>query len=441
MIDRQTMWPNKTRGAALVIAVVFTLIMSALVVSYLMIVKNELKASYRFSLFLESLNLAESGVEEVAWALNNNDWTDWDETGIYKERILDGFNLSANKTGSVTIIVEDFANDPTVYAEGHVQTVGGDEIKKQIEVKLTRRSLFANGLTAKDLITFMGANATVDSFNSNDGPYDPFFNRGANATVGSLSVGVSAINVQNANIFGYVATGGGEVGLGPNGFVSDLVDPPVHDPNRITNDFKANFKEIVVPVLTSPTTTLPGGNVKTIGTPAASPPDEFEFTDLDLSSNEKLIIDGPVVIVVNDDVDVKGEIEVTANGSVTFYVEGDFSVGGGSANINNTNAASAFVIYGTYTTPGDQEITLAGSGDLNAAVYAPNASLELKGGGGTGVFAGACVAYDVSFNGTYSFHYDEALSDFFGSDPSFKMVSYRELEGNDRIDFATYINP
>ncbi len=125
---------NKTRGAALVIAVVFTLIMSALVVSYLIIVKNELKASNRFSLFLETLNIAESGVEEVAWALNNNDWTDWDETGIYKERTLDGFNLSANKTGSVTIIVEDFANDPTVYAEGHVQTVGGDDIKKQIEV-------------------------------------------------------------------------------------------------------------------------------------------------------------------------------------------------------------------------------------------------------------------------------------------------------------------
>lgn len=284
----------------------------------------------------------------------------------------------------------------------------------------------------------MGANAMVDSFDSNDGPYDPFFNRGANATVASLSVGVSMVNIQNASIFGYVATGGGEVDVGPNGFVSDMVDPPVHDSTRITNDFKADLKNVSAPTLSSPTTTLPGGNVKTIGVPNANPPDEFHFTDLTIGNNETLIIDGPVTIVVDNEVDARGDITVTPNGSVTFYVEGDFETKGA---INNTNVASSLVIYGTNTTPLGQSITLGGQGDLTAVVYAPNAELKYAGGGGSGTFTGAAVCYSSSIGGTYEFHYDVALRDFFGSDPSFKMVSYRELEGNDRIDFATYINP
>ena len=145
-----------------------------------------------------------------------------------------------------------------------------------------------------------------------------------------------------------------------------------------------------------------------------------------------------MVIVVDDDVDVKGRIIVSNYGNVAFYVEGDFTVGGGRGAVNNTSVASSFTIYGTNTTPGDQSITLGGQGNLTATVYAPNAVLELKGGGGSGAFHGAAVAYNVKFTGTYVFHYDEALNDFYGANPKYKMESWRELTGEDRIDFDTY---
>ena len=379
-------WKSK-RGAALVMAIIFTLIMASLAVSYLNIAVNGLIVSDRSILYNSALNLGEAGVEEAAWSLNHKDWMEWSGTGIFKTRTFSQIDIGSNRTGNISVIVEDFSNDPTVFAEVSSQSVYGDDYYKQIEIKLTRRSLFANGLTAKDAISFVGSNVTIDSFNSDDGDYDIFFNRGANVTVASPSVGVNAVNVQNAKVFGYVATGGGDVGFGPNGYVSEVVDPPVHDPTRITKDFRAQFLNVSAPAFSLPNTSLPEGENKTIGTPGAFSPEEYKLTDLNISQNEKLVIAGPVTILVDNDVDVKGEIEVGEFGNVKIYVEGDFTVGGGS---------------------------------------------------GTGVFFGAAVAYNITFNGTYVFHYDEALNNFIGDDPTFKIKSWRELVGSERINFDNY---
>ncbi len=80
----------------------------------------------------------------------------------------------------------------------------------------------------------------------------------------------------------------------------------------------------------------------------------------------------------------------------------------------------SFTHYGANETPGEQIITLGGSADLRAAVFAPNASLKLNGGGGSGAFFGAALVYDIKFTGTYVFHFDEALNNFYGANPNIK---------------------
>jgi hypothetical protein len=431
---------NQERGSALLMTIIMTFVMALMIGGYLNVTINGLIISYRSVLNNTALNLGEAGVEEAAWAINNKDWTDWNEIGNIKTRSISNIDLGANKSGDISIIVEDFANDPTIYTEGHSQSVYGGDYNKQIEVKLTRRSFFGNGLLARNTISFVGANVTVDSFNSDNGDYHTFFNRGANVTVGSLSPTANAVNIQNANVFGYVKTGGGEVGVGPQGFVSDLVDPPVHDPSRITRGLRTIIPEVTAPTLSFPHTSLPEGNFKVSGTPGSLFPQEYQFNDLNIGSREYLIINGPVVIVVDGDVNVKGKLIVSNYGNATIYVEDDFTVGGRRGAINNIGVASAFTLYGTNETPGEQNITLGGSSNLRAAVLAPNASLKLNGGGGSGAFFGAALVYDITFTGTYVFHFDEALNNYFGANPKYKMESWSELSGEDKIDFSTYPN-
>ena len=431
---------NKERGSALLMTLLTTLVMATMIGGYLNVTINGLIISDRSILNNTALNLGEAGVEEAAWALNNKDWTEWNEEGGMKTRSIPGIALGANKSGDICIMVDGFGGDPTIIAGGHSQSVYGDEYEKQIKVKLTRRSLFGNGLIARDTISFVGANVTVDSFNSDNGDYHTFFNRGANVTVGSLSTAANAVNIQNANVFGYVKTGGGEVAVGPQGYVSDLVDPPVHDPTRISRGLRTVLPEITAPTLSFPLTSLPEGNIKVIGSPGSLFPQEYHFTDLNIGSREYLIINGPVVIVVDGDVDVKGKLIVSNYGNATFYVEDDFTEGGRRGAINNNSVASAFTLYGTNETPGEQSITLGGRSNLRAAVFAPNASLKLNGGGGSGAFFGAALVYDITFTGTYVFHFDEALNNFYGANPKYKMESWTELMGENKIDCSAHHN-
>ncbi len=73
---------------------------------------------------------------------------------------------------------------------------------------------------------------------------------------------------------------------------------------------------------------------------------------------------------------------------------------------------------------------------LRGAVYAPNADLSLSGAGNSGEFLGTAVSYQISITSNYDFHYDEQLENFFGSDPTYKIIARRELTDNaDRVPF------
>ena len=268
-------------------------------------------------------------------------------------------NIGPYVAGDISVLAINYDSDtPTLVVEGKTQLPSSRSILKQIEIELSKRSLFANGLTAKDTLTFSGGNAKVDSYDSADGDYDSFFNRKDNGSIASMSVVIDAVDVANAEIYGYVATGGADPSVGPNGKIYGA-DTPVEtdvDMNRVSTDFYAEFKDVDAPTLVSPDTAMEISGTLTIGDPSGFNEEHFHLSSLDIASNETLIIDGPVVIVVDDFVDVKGDVQITENGSVTFYVEGDFDIGG-NGTVNNTNTPSSFVLYGTNDTPGDQEFT------------------------------------------------------------------------------------
>lgn len=394
--------------------------------TYLTLSYSEFKLANRNVDLQSCVNLAEAGIEEAMFAMRHEDWSNW--TQITTDQYYKGsanLGLGNGRMGSFRVYASILdGSAPIIFAQGEVKS-HYDTVKKQIRLDLFRKGLFANGLTAKQKVVFNGNKITIDSYNSNYGNYDPNTNRNDKGTVGSLDVEWGSVNIGNADIWGYVATGGGNPDIGPNGTVRGEDSPSgvKVDSDRIALDFYADFGDISSPYPATFNNLLPQNG--TIGSASATTPAYYKIGSYSNSSSDVLIVDGPVVIITDGDVSTKGEIQVTANGSVEWYISGNMDIGGNGI-VNHTYIPSKMVIFGTDPTPGGKTIKVSGNGVLKAAVYAPNANLELKGGGSVGVFMGAAVANNITMTGNFDFHYDEAL-DAYSQDNGYKINRWREL--------------
>jgi len=421
------------RGSAMIGVLMMVLVVASLIGLYLRSATQELEHAYRSVWLQHAVNLAEAGLEEAFWSLNRGDWSGWKaHNGHLVKRIeMEG---QANEQHTITVKVGGIAaGNPRVVAEGRI-TRHGVTIQKQIEMTMSRRGLFANGLTSRNQVRFAGNNASVDSYDSRDGPYDLSNNRNDRGSVASVGVTVDAVTVQNANILGFVATGGMDPIVGPNGSIRGWNSPVGTnvDPDRVSTDFYQDFPEVTAPSTSGASTSYTGG---TIGSPNTN--SVYVMDTVNVGNNQSLRVHGDVTLVVNQ-LTVRGELTIGPNSSLTIYLEEDMSVGG-TGIVNESATPSRVVIYGTNPDPEGQEIKLHGQGVMHAAIYAPNALVSLRGGGGgTGRLLGAVVGYDIFTNGTYWFSYDEALADF-GSDGLYRLGSWREMvRPEDQVDFDSF---
>ena len=118
-------------------------------------------------------------------------------------------------------------------------------------------------------------------------------------------------------------------------------------------------------------------------------------------------------------------LTINANASVTVYTDGNISAFGNG--IVNNNPAKHLIIYGTNTSAAGQTINIGGNGQLTATVYAPNADIEMKGGGSSGQVSGSIVGRTINMNGGTNFHYDVALSRLNGGNP-YGISAWKELQ-------------
>jgi hypothetical protein len=387
-----------------------------------------------------ALNLCEAGLERALYAINNSDWTSWSTHSSgsdNKVHVVNGVDLGQGMSGSYTVVVfnASTSSTPRIVAEATVTPPSGRPYSKQVEVIVGRRSHWANGLVARDQIVFSGGNAAVDSYKSGDptystgGLYDASKRRD-HGSAGSVSVTTDAISLSNADIWGYVATGGSWPQAGPNGTVlgedSPIFGDPDYeniDPDRVATDFTANFDSVDVPTNFNVPAYASITNNATVGSVGAT---TIALVGSMSNTNGKTInIYGDVTLVVTNSVDIKGALVVNANSKLTVYVAGDFEVGGTGVS-NVSGLPENLIIYGTSSTVGGQTIFLHGNGALHAAIYAPNAHIELKGGGSSGEMSGSVVGHDIKITGNYAFHYDESLAEVGGGNP-FSISKWREI--------------
>ena len=229
--------PRGERGSLLIVAMLLAAVIGISLASYIALGQNSLKLANRSFYLNAATNLAESGLEEAMWAFNQTTagstsaWNGWNRSdGVSARRRFTDFVLSGQADPWVKVYVDHYqpaaGTQPTAVVMSRVQIPNDDRpVYKMFEVILRRRSKFAMGLVAKNQITFNGNNASVDSWNSDPDnnsataaiPYSIGV-RNDHGSVGSTSVAVGSVAVNNADIWGFASVGSsGTTGLSVGG--------------------------------------------------------------------------------------------------------------------------------------------------------------------------------------------------------------------------------
>jgi len=496
------------RGSIMIAALVITLVTAGLIGMFLKTVLQEVENSHRFSMGFHAINLAEAGLDYAIDALIHDNWDGW-ESGSNGYLIKKDFsakvpsNSLTNSTGAlrhegrhVRVFIDpnrqvNGKTIPAIVAQATVSLPSGVEVRRQIYIELGRginsNGFWGNGILGKEGVVLGGTKQRVDSFTSH--PYNPDDpdnqkniddqNRYKNMTVeeiyadqvgitrlghtlanpngsvASLSIVIDDISVQNADVYGRISTGADKEGvdlkkfIGPQGslydneaaFESEKDDV---DLGNIAYDFKAELPPVAAPTDPSAITSISGGVLGADGSKTF-----YELDSLTLRNNDALSVKGEVTLVVKGDIDVGGVVDLGEDAKLRVFVKGDVTVGGNG--IVNSNSPRNLIIYNT-TSPTDiangadrPEVKLHGNGFLSAAVYAPEADISLKGGGGSGEMFGSVVGNTVTFAGNnYNFHYDESLAFINDDDGGAKLpqvTKWLELtDASDRYDMDSILN-
>jgi len=449
------------RGSLLIVAMLLSAIIAISLTSYIRLSRTALTISNRAFYNNAAVNLAEQGIEEAMYALNQNvanssyAWPGWTISGSNAYREWTGVTLSQGATATYRVYVYNYsaanAAAKTVISRSRV-TLGGvatAPIDKWIKVTCRKTSKFANGLVAKNSITFNGNNATVDSWNSDPDnnaitaaiPYSSGVKHDL-GSVGSISVSVGAVAVNNADIFGYASTGGALPTVGSQGRIGPFgTGNGQIDMSRVNTDFTANFDPVTAPTgsysnyggAITTSVSLPRAGVDTVmGTGIYAgyymiSADSVNLNNQALTITNKVILNLTNSITSIDITGGNGQLNINSGAKLQVFGAGDMKVAGkgilnGGNNEGSANQPINCQFYGTKTT-GVQDIQITGNGVLSAIVYAPQGSLQINGNGSV---MGSFVANDIRVNGDANFHYDESLGNFGGNNP-FRISSWKEL--------------
>ena len=423
-------------GSALMTAIIAMFVVSLLVGGYMTLTSSEYRLARRSLLIGASFSLAEGGVDLAIDALNDKDTSGWNVSGSTWTRKVTGLEITNGRTGSIRVVIQDAtgpnSDTPTIHSEGIVSGHPSGDVTKQLQVALNSGFFpYKNGFDSKNGFVLKGQNVTMDSYSSDIGPYSSS-NRGSEIRVSTVSIETDAIDIGNANIYGYVAvgatlaagqTGSDVIDVGKNGTISAYGESQIVQEDRILTDYYASFPNRAAPSVSSGWVFPISGTITTSGT-------YYVDGDWSLGGNSGSLVIAPdidVILVVTGSFELKGNATLTLDTDATLklFVEGDVSIGGNG--ILNSSNPEYLEVIGTNTNEGEQTIKINGNGQLSASVYAPNANVELKGGGSSGRVYGAVVAYSASLVGNSHFSFDEALADVNLGGTDYEVFEWLEM--------------
>ena len=442
------------RGSVVLVALCLTIVLGVVVVGYVTVCARTMEMSNRSFCTTSSVQLAEIGMEEALWSLNQAltnpayTWSEWDSpttsSGIWTiTKTRTGFLTNNGIQGRVNIRIDNYnidqgTNPPQSYTLPLKITVNGISlmpdgitIDKQLVATVKPAALFSNAVGAVDPIpdpsvyfaSSSSPGGTVDSYDStptapNNGIYTPYpyvvdpsmVNRSDRAIISG-----SRLTIKNAIILGYATTAnstgavsfasGTVTSLTPTGDTS--TSPPI-DYSRISNNANQYAFDIVPPVGPNGGLLFGGAvtGIQTIGTGATTPSIYYDGSNgINLSGNDTLTIDGPVIIFISNDLKIAGgssaSIVLTANGSAQIYVAGNLDIEGLGID-NRTKRPRKLAIFCSGNPPSTAQVINTAT-PFYGAVYTPNSPLVVN---SNLTVYGALVGQSVTFNGIPTIHYD-----------------------------------
>jgi hypothetical protein len=432
---------RSTSGSVLITAAIVSAILAIAMGGYMALVANELRQTVRAQHWAEAVNLAEAGIDYgfaqaqyIGAFPSTQGWVSAGST-VRKTFLL----TNGNVVGTVSILITNItAFTPQITSRATIAFLGsgapGTNITRAVRATIKPSPYFNFALFGKNSIDFKGNSASTDSYDSSQPPY--VYSQAtakSNGDIATNGQGTPAISIGNATINGGANTGpGGTVSIGSQGTVTGAISDTMAQP----------MGSVSLPVGMLTATNLGTITATTTITGSGDPnnPNLYRINAISLSGSSKLIFTGYSKIYVIGSTSTSGNAGMelrmpvgyvpgtydptTGNppARVDVYMGGNASISGNGIE-NQTQVAWGFNIWGLDSST---SIKLGGNAIMYATVYAPEATVEIKGGGSSGEAYGAYAGKSVTLTGATTFHYDEAIS-MFGPKSGYYVSSWEEL--------------
>lgn len=447
-------FPTSQRGVALLVTMCFMLALVVAVGSYITLCYRSLQMSTRNMNSSHSVELAETGMEEALWALNKTTWTGWTIAGTTATKTLTGFTYDNGATGTASLTVTNYdgslsGTPRTVTVTGTMTQSDGTTTSRTLTSSAAQAALFTNAIAATGQSTSLTGAGTIsfssagsaDSYDSSVGTYasqTPTYS----AIIAAMKASPTAasITITNAQIKGYAASnysGGPSYSTSARLLGSAATIPVAYQGTNPANarvdirQFSSSPYQPTFDIRTiSGGTTLsaPGNNTTTrLGNATDTAWAVYRYTSLDMRGTTKIIIDGPVRLVVPGQfyIGLNGgtpSIEVSTTGTLEVFTGSDIAIYGKGMN-NLTKEPKRMALFGTNAgTAPDMNTTV----DYYGVIYTPSGNFKIL---SSNAIYGAVVANALTISGSPAIHYDLDLRNvvFPGIDTPFAVSSWREV--------------
>ena len=379
-----------------------------------------------------SIELAEVGMEEALWALNNNvlslnnqvdpaAWvaTGWVLTGSTQSKTITGFGYENGAAGQVDITVESYATTPRITVVGKTTLGDHSTITRTLQSDTQRSPLFTNAIGAVGNLTFNFA-GTVDSYTASDALNPATYAYGFSAVVSGANV-----DLGNSSVYGYATTKGTTLqNLSGAKLAGSLAATGIDAARLSTNGSQPLFDSIEP--------SIGGGSGPITSSTTFATAGAYRLDSIDLPDGEVITISAPVMLKVSNSVRTSGSgsIVITNTGSLELQIDendgfGLVLDGAGIVNQSRLPRNLSVLIGGNYL--GNPISSINVTNDFYGSIYLPRDDLTIA--SNSPIF-GALIAKSVTFTASApQFHYDPGLQNFSVAEikAPIALVQLREL--------------
>jgi len=367
---------GRERGGILVVAIIVILAMLILAIPFLFKLSAQWRITEKSSKSLAAFNLAEAGLDNTIWELNYGDIDTWPGDSVQRTQTLPSLQSSDGKNiGYVNVVISSPSSDtPTVVSTGFVPFIGSNNVYRTVRAELEKgwepRWHFA---VFVDEYLSMAGNAFVDSWNPDDGPYDPKVH-GTEGNIGTNATDpADVLMINNTTVYGDASTG-------PDSDPASVIKFKNSAHITGTTDTLSKLRDMTPWPTPAPGTYPSQGPLDTGKNNTIQITQSGEYSGFNINTGGTVSVNSPgqkVTLYINGNFSMlsNSTLRVEADTKLEIILgEGTWTQASNTSIVNVTQDCRNLAILGTADFEGDV-MTLRSNTTLYAVVYVPVANV------------------------------------------------------------------